>query len=103
VIAELEKLGTAGLSAEEVAVGSALATVRILAVLQSQRNRALEYARVVVAQRAASEVDSIAERLLSVTANDAKRAASTYLKPATSSAGIVRSSRPADPPQSKQD
>ncbi|MEK6299317.1 MAG: insulinase family protein [Acidobacteriota bacterium] len=102
LLAEIEKLATIGLSPDEVAVGAALAAMTKLDALQSQRSRALEYARVVIAQRPASDVDSVAERLLKVTANDAKRAASTYLRPATSSAGIVRASRPT-PPQSKQD
>ncbi|HYV03613.1 MAG TPA: insulinase family protein, partial [Blastocatellia bacterium] len=102
LIAEIDKLATTGLSDVEVAVGAALATATQLDGLQSQRDRTLQYARTVIGQRPASDVDSIAERLLKVTVGDAKRAASTYLKPAISSAGIVRSSRSASP-QSKQD
>lgn len=92
LLGEIEGVARNGLSADEIVSARALAAGTKIITLQSQRNRALEYARAVVAQRQASEVDVAAERLLKVTADDIKRAAANYFKPATSSAGIVRSS-----------
>jgi zinc protease len=92
LLGEIEELGRNGLKADEIVTARALAAGRKIITLQSQRGRALEYARAVFAQRQASEVDGFVERLSRVTADQVKQVAVTYLKPATSSAGIVRSS-----------
>ncbi|MFY9610221.1 MAG: insulinase family protein [Blastocatellia bacterium] len=92
LLAEIEGLARNGLSANEIIAARALATGTKLVALQSQRDRALEYARAVFAQRQASDVDVLVERLSKVTEDDVKRAAVAYLKPTTLSAGIVRSS-----------
>jgi zinc protease len=94
LLGEIQGLAKNGLTAVEIAAARALAAGTKVMALQSQRHRALEYARAVVAQRQAADVDLAAERLLKVTGDDIQRAAATYLKPATSSAGIVRSSFP---------
>ena len=98
LLAEIEKLSKGALSAAEVAVAGTLAASTRLDALQSQRRRALEYARAVIAQQKAQDVDTAPERLSKVTAEDIKRAATVYLKSA--SAGVVRASQPS-PPQSK--
>jgi predicted Zn-dependent peptidase len=101
VLAEIAKLSKDGLSAEEVAVSGALSTTMKLMALQAQRNRVLEYARAVISQRQASDVDAFSERLSKITTDDIKRAAATYLKPAGSSAGVVRATQPAQPQTTK--
>ncbi len=92
LLGEIEGVARTGFSDDEIVAARALAAATKLVTLQSQRDRALEYARAVVSQRQASEVDVAAERLSRVTGDDIKRAAANYFKPATSSAGIVRSS-----------
>jgi predicted Zn-dependent peptidase len=102
LLVELEKLSKNGLSPEEAAAAGALSAGKKLDALQSQGRRALEYARAVIAQQRASDVDTSTERLSKVTTGDIKRVAAAYLKPASSSSGIVRASRPTQP-QPKQD
>lgn len=97
LLMELEKLSKNGLSPEEAAAAGALAAGAKLDALQSQGRRALEYARAVIAQQKASDVDNSTERLSKVTTDDIKRVAAAYLKPASLSAGIVRASRPTQP------
>ena len=97
LLVELEKLSKNGLSPDEAAAAGALAAGTKLDALQSQGRRALEYARAVIAQQKASDVDSSAERLSKVATDDIKRVAAVYLKPTSSSAGIVRASRPTQP------
>jgi zinc protease len=92
LLGEIEGLARNGLSADEMVTASALAAGAKLVTLQLQCDRALEYARAVFAQRQASEVDLFVERLSKVTGDEVKRVALTYLRPATSSSGIVRSS-----------
>lgn len=94
LLAEIDRVAKNGLSADELASSRALAAGTNLAALQSQRERALEYARAVVAQRQASDVDQLPDRLLKVTGDDIKRTSASYLKAAASSGGIVRSSLP---------
>ena len=90
---------------EEIArtIPALAATTKSIA-LQSQRIRALEYARGVYSQRQASDVEAFTGRLSKVTVDDINRVISTYLKPSAASAGIVRaiSSRPPQSPV-KQD
>ncbi|HSO74543.1 MAG TPA: insulinase family protein [Blastocatellia bacterium] len=92
LLAEIEGLARNGLKADEMAAARALAAGTKIATLQSQRDRALEYARAVFAQRPASDVDGFVERLSRITTEQVKQVAVTYLKPTSSSAGIVRSS-----------
>jgi zinc protease len=103
LLAELERMARGGASADELSAARTLAVVRNLAQLQSQRDRALEYAREAIYQRKASDVDALAERLSKVTAEEIKRAASAYFKPSGLSSGIARGSAPpASQPAQKQ-
>src|SRR6185503_18112124 len=94
LLAELERVARGGMSADELNSSRGLAAVSHLALLQSQRERALEYARAVIYQRKAADVDALAERLSKVTADDIKRAASLYFKTSAVSSGIVRGAAP---------
>jgi len=104
LLAEIEKLVKSGLSADETTAARALAAATKSIALQSQRIRALEYARAVFSQRQAADVEAFTDRLSKVAVDDINRVISTYLKPSAASAGIVRaiSSRPPQPPV-KQD
>ena len=104
LIAELERIARAGVSADELNGARALAATSRLALMQSGRERALEYARAVIYQRKAPSVDAFAESSSKVTANDIKRVASAYFKPSAASSGIVRGvAAPASQPPQKQD
>ena len=104
LLAEIEKLVKSGLSADETTAARALAAGTKSIALQSQRFRALEYARAVFSQRQAADVEAFSGRLSKVTADDINRVVSNYLKLSAASAGIVRaiSSRPPQSPV-KQD
>jgi predicted Zn-dependent peptidase len=102
VLSEMERFARAGLSAEEIESARALAAMMKIASLQSQPVRAVEYARAVYYGRDASSVDSFAEQLSKVTAEEIKRIASTYFKPAAASVGIIRAPSP-QPRQNGQD
>lgn len=101
LIAELERLARTGVSADELKGVRAVAATSKLALLQSPRERALEYARAVVYQRKAADVDAFAESSSKITADDIKRVASAYFKSPAASSGIVRGAAPpaAQPPQ----
>jgi predicted Zn-dependent peptidase len=58
--------------------------------LQTHKARALAYARAVLYQRPAAEVDSLIEQAAKLTPEDVKRVASIYFKPSAAFAGIVR-------------
>ena len=104
LIAELERIARAGVSADELKGARAVAATSKLALLQSARERALEYARAVVYQRKAVDVDAFAESSSKVTADDIKRVASAYFKSSAASSGIVRgAAAPASQPPQKQD
>jgi zinc protease len=90
LLGELERFASAGITSDELASARAVAATMQLALMESQKERALGYAREVFFQRQASHVDSFAERLSKVTAEDIKRVASTYFKPQALSVGIVR-------------
>jgi zinc protease len=90
LLSELDKFARAGLSAGQIAEARAIAVTMKLAALQSQPLRALEYARAVYYGRDAGSVDSFAEQLLKITPEEIRRIASTYFKPQSASAGIVR-------------
>lgn len=87
---ELEKLSKTNVSAEELSGAKAVGATVSLLRLQSQRARTMEYAKAVFYQREAAEVDNFEERLSKITAEEVKRAAAAYFKPATVSVGIVR-------------
>jgi predicted Zn-dependent peptidase len=89
VIAEFQKLARNGLAEVELAGARAAASGSRLAWLQSQTARALEYARAVVYQKPASEVDDFAEAASKITVADTKRVSGAYLRD-PSAAGIVR-------------
>jgi predicted Zn-dependent peptidase len=90
LLAEMQRLSETGLAPAEMASSRAAAVTASLARLQNHRLRALAYARAVVYQRPATDVDATDERLSKVTAEDVKRAASAYFKPSLQFAGIVR-------------
>lgn len=103
LIAELERIARAGVSADELNGARAVAATSRIALLQSWRERVLEYARAVVYQHKAADVDAFAESSSKVTADDIKRAAVTYFKPPAASLGIVRgAAAPASQPAQKQ-
>ncbi|HKP85826.1 MAG TPA: pitrilysin family protein [Blastocatellia bacterium] len=101
LLAELERVARGGTSADELNGARALAVAWKLALLQSQRERALEYARAAIYQRKAADVDALAERLSKVTADDIKRVASAYFKTSAATSGVVRGAGPptSQPPQ----
>jgi zinc protease len=103
LIAELERVARAGVSADELNGARAIAATSKLALLQSSRERALEYARAVVYQRKAADVDAFAESSSKISADDIKRVASGYFKSSAASSGIVRGAVPsASQPAQKQ-
>ncbi|MEK6321504.1 MAG: pitrilysin family protein [Acidobacteriota bacterium] len=104
LLAEFERLARGGLPAEEVTSARALATTARMALLQSQPQHALQYARAVFYRRQASDVDTFGEQASKVTAEDIKRIATAYLKVTAASASVVRGTlqQPASAP-SKQD
>lgn len=103
LLAELERIGRGGMSADELNSVRAAAITGKLAQLQSQREQALEYARAVIYKQKAADVDNFAERYAKVTADEIKRVASLYFKTSNVSSGIVRGATlPAPQPQQKQ-
>jgi zinc protease len=90
LMAELDKLAKTPISGDEVSGAKATAVTLNLLRFQSQRARALEYARAVIYQRQATDVDNATDQLMKVSAEDLKRAVAAYFKPATSVVGIVR-------------
>ena len=104
LIAELERIARAGVSADELNSVRAVAATSRLTRLQSARERAIEYARAVIYQYKAADVDAFAESSSKVTADDIKRVASAYFKSSAASSGIVRGAvAPATQPPQKQD
>ncbi|HWX42199.1 MAG TPA: insulinase family protein, partial [Blastocatellia bacterium] len=77
--AEIGRMATGTVTADELAQARATAAGNQMARLQSQQERALEYARAIFFKRAPSEIDSYPETLSKITAEDVKRAAQTYL------------------------
>jgi predicted Zn-dependent peptidase len=97
LLAEIEKLVKSGLSADETTAARVLAAATNSIALQSQRIRALEYARAVFSQRQAADVEAFTGRLSKVTVDDINRVISSYLKPSAASAGIVRATSSRSP------
>jgi predicted Zn-dependent peptidase len=92
LISELERMARSGITPEELASSRAMASTSRVALLQSQSEQALEYARAIFYRRQASDTDTLVERLSKVTDEDIKRVASAYFKASAASAGIVRGS-----------
>jgi len=102
VMGEIERLLRTLLTAEELTAARAVAITQRLARLQSQRERALEYARLVLNQKEAALLDAFADTAMKITAEDIKRVASLYFKPAGVYSGTVRgvpSPAPQQPPK----
>ena len=93
LIAEFERLGRGGLSADEITGARALATTSRTAMVQSQPRHALTYARAIFYKQQAADVDSFQEEIAKVSFENIKRVGSAIFKPSTASAAIVRGSR----------
>ncbi|MFL6277908.1 MAG: M16 family metallopeptidase [Blastocatellia bacterium] len=83
LLAELTRLAREGLTKEEAIRARLVAETISLARLQQSSERALEYARAAIYLRQPAEVDTLAAQLEKITSDDARRAASAYLKPPT--------------------
>ena len=81
LLAELTRLAREGLTTEEAIRARLVAETISLARLQQPSARALEYARAAIYLRQPADVDALAAQLEKVTSDDARRAASAYLKP----------------------
>jgi zinc protease len=92
LLSEFERMARIGLTSEELASSRAVAATSRIALLQSQSEQALEYARAIFYRRQASDSDAFVERVSKVTDEDIKRVASAYFKASAASAGIVRGS-----------
>lgn len=101
LLAQFERLARGELTSDELAAARALAATSRVAFLQSQSQHALEYARMILYQRQASDVDSYLERAAKVTVEDIKRVASTYFKPPARAATVRGDSQapPSSPPR----
>jgi zinc protease len=93
LIAEFERLGRDALSADEMTSARALATTSRIALVQSQPQHALYYARALFYKQPADDVDNFVEQAAKVSLEDIKRVGSAIFKTSTASAGIVRGSR----------
>jgi predicted Zn-dependent peptidase len=93
--AEIARMASGTVTADELAQARATAACGQTARLQSQQERALEYARAIFFKRAPAEIDSYPEALSKITAEDVKRAAQTYLKPAGFNTAILRGNQSA--------
>jgi predicted Zn-dependent peptidase len=78
------------LTAAELASARALAATSRSALLQSQPQHALQYARAILYRQQVAEADGFADQASKVTAEDIKRVASASFKVAAACAGVVR-------------
>lgn len=90
LLAELDRVARGGLAEDELASARALAATARNALLQSQSERALDYARAVFYRKQATDVDDFEEQVSKMTAADIKRVAMAYFKVSTASSGVVR-------------
>jgi predicted Zn-dependent peptidase len=97
LLAELERLVREGLKPDELEGARAAAAVTRAALWRSQPEHALTYARAVFADQPATGVDAVSDRWAKISAEEVKRAAAQYFKPASAAAGIVRGSQPPAP------
>lgn len=104
LLAKLEGLARGGMTTSELASARALTATSQLALLQSQTQHTLRYARAIFYRRQVSDVDNFGEQSSKVSADDIKRVASAYFKVVAASAGVVRGTAPAPiPSPPKQD
>lgn len=78
------------ISDEELSAALSMAVTSKLIRLQSQKVRAIAYAKEVFYQRDPKAVDEFADRASKVTAEEIKRVASVYFKPKMIYSGVVR-------------
>jgi predicted Zn-dependent peptidase len=103
LLGEFERLARGGLTAAELASARALAATSRSALLQSQPQHALQYARAILYRQQLAEVDAFADQSSKVTAEDIKRVAAASFKAAAACAGIVRGApQPSVPSPPKQ-
>ncbi len=102
LIAALERLSGETIDESELSVARALAKTSRTALMQSQAEHAILYAKAVFYQLPAAGVDSFDEQVLKLTADDIRRIAATYFKTSAACAGVVRGSPPTAPAQPKQ-
>lgn len=95
LLTQLGGLARGGMTAGDLASARALATTSQLALLQSQSQHALEYARAIFYRRQVADVDNFSEQSSKVSADDVRRVASAYFKVAAASTGVVRGTAPA--------
>lgn len=98
LLTQLGGLARDGITATDLASARAVATTSQLALLQSQSQHALEYARAIFYRRQVADVDNFSEQSSKVSADDVRRVASAYFKVSAASTGIVRGTAPATVP-----
>jgi zinc protease len=91
---EIERIVRTGLTPDQLAAATGASSLSLLATLQSPEVRALKYARAFFYRQQPGEVDLFADRISRATADDIKRVAALYFKPAGMSAGVARGSSP---------
>lgn len=90
LISQLGGMARGAMTVSELSSARALATTSQLALLQSQSQHALEYARAIFYRRQVADVDNFGEQSSKVSADDIRRVASAYFKVAAASAGVIR-------------
>lgn len=90
LLAEADRLAKTGPGAEELSNAKAVAATLNLLRLQSQRYRMFDYANAVFYQKQAADVESFADRVSKISAEEIKRVAAAYLKAPVASIGVVR-------------
>ena len=86
----------------ELSAARALAKTSRSALMQSQSEHAIQYAKAVFYQLPAAGVDSFDELVSKLTADDIRRIAASYFKTSAACAGVVRGSPSAAPAPAKQ-
>ncbi|HEY7543702.1 MAG TPA: insulinase family protein, partial [Blastocatellia bacterium] len=86
----LAQIDLSRMSDEELKAAQAMAVTQKIIELQSQRARAIAYAREVFYQRDPKAVDEFSDRASKVTAEEIKRVAAAYFKPKAVYSGVVR-------------
>src|SRR6185503_7490861 len=102
LIAALERLSRETLDESELSAARSLAKTSRTALLQSQAEHAIQYAKAVFFQLPAAGVDSFDELVSKLTADDIRRIAAAYFKTSAACSGVVRGSPPAAPAPAKQ-
>jgi zinc protease len=103
MLSELDQVTRRGLTADELTSARLIAGVSQMALLQSQTNHVLQYARAVFYRQEAADVDSFSDLVVKVTAEDLKRLATNYFKPTAIGAGVLRgTSQTSTPSNQKQ-